>query len=177
MPSLEWFAIRTKSNRESVVAEALSDKGYQVLFPTLVPGDGKQGRAVSKKPLFPGYLFARFDVKTRLPILITDGVAYIVSSGKIPIPVDAEEMVSLQLLIASHSRLTLEPKLPVGTPVYITYGPLAGASGQVIHDGHDRLIVSISLLQRAISVAISPEWISSASVLSGARNQLAAAGR
>jgi hypothetical protein len=49
MPN-EWFAIRTKSNREYVVAEALAGKGYEVLFP-------RYSVRASAGPLFPGYLF------------------------------------------------------------------------------------------------------------------------
>ena len=38
----------------------------------------------SERPLFPGYMFCRFDAKKRLPILMTTGVISVVSFGKEP---------------------------------------------------------------------------------------------
>jgi transcriptional antiterminator NusG len=156
-----WFAIRTKSNRESVVLASLVSKGYQTFLPmyesgTSVDTVAKRARSI---PLFPGYLFCRFDVQRRQPIVMTPGVVYIVSNGRIPWPVDDEEIESLKTVLKTKVPVEQHAFVPVGEPVCIRSGPLAGAHGRVVEHKQDRLIVSISLLQRSISVSICPEWV------------------
>jgi hypothetical protein len=45
-------------------------------------------------------------------------------------------------------------------------GPLLGAEGCVIQSGSDRLIVSITLLQRSVSVEVSSQWLEKLSTIS-----------
>jgi transcription antitermination factor NusG len=170
----EWFAIRTRSNRENVVSEALTGKGYEVLFPRYrgfsSPRTSSQGarsrrneqrrsNSVLLKPLFPGYLFCRFDVVTRLPILTVPGVLNVVSNGKVPIPIDNSEIDSLRVLMNSNLPIGPYPYLKVGDLVMIANGPLAGAQGSIIQTDCKRLIVSITLLQRSVAVDVAGEWL------------------
>jgi transcription antitermination factor NusG len=151
MPN-EWFAIRTKSNREYVVAEALAGKGYEVLFP-------RYSVRAAAGPLFPGYLFCRFDVLFRLPILTVPGVLNIVSNGRIPVPLADREIDSIKVLMSSHLPVLPHPYLRQGDVVRIEEGPLAGAEGTIIQTDSKKLVVSITLLQRSVAVNVSPEWI------------------
>jgi hypothetical protein len=51
-------------------------------------------------------------------------------------------------------------RLVPGSIVRIGHGPLAGVEGTLVHfNKRLELIVSIVLLQRAVSVRISPEWV------------------
>lgn len=156
-----WFAIRTKSNRETAVSEALAGKGYEVLFPRYSYSHRPWAAhtATVTKPLFPGYLFCRFDVTVRLPILTIPGVMNVVSNGKIPVPLDDREVESVKVLVSS--RLPVQPHeyLRPGDLVRITEGPLAGAEGSIVHTDCKRLVVSITLLQRAVAVEVAPEWV------------------
>jgi transcription antitermination factor NusG len=52
-------------------------------------------------PLFPGYLFCRLDVNRRLPVLLTPGVKSIVGCGKLPAPVDPEQIEAVFRLARS----------------------------------------------------------------------------
>ncbi len=156
-PSLDWFAIRVKSNRERVTALGLAGKGYEVFLPeySRVRSSGRPERAV----LFPGYIFSRFDVLHRLPILTLPGVLHIVSSGKTPLPVDATELESLKLVLKAGLPINTEETYAPGDRVKIDSGPLAGAYGIVAGEQSQRLLVSITLLQRTVSVALPREWI------------------
>jgi transcription antitermination factor NusG len=152
--TLDWFAIRVKSNRERVTAQGLRGRGYEVFLPEYqLHGRGREAA------LFPGYLFSRFDVTNRLPILTLPGVVHIVGMGRTPIPVDAAELESLRLVV--QAGLVLDPNEPytVGEKVCIEQGPLAGAFGVVVGHRRERLVVSISLLQRSVSVILNSEWI------------------
>jgi len=121
-------------------------------------------RRVVTEPLFPRYLFCRFDVTRRLPILTLPGVVHIVGLGRVPAPVDADELESLKLVV--QAGLLLNPNEPytVGEKVCVREGPLAGASGVVVGLKSERLVVSISLLQRSVSVVLDREWIAPESV-------------
>lgn len=160
MPTLDWFAIRVKSNRERVTALGLQGKGYEVFLPEY-RREESGGRGRDAAVLFPGYLFSRFDIYNRLPILTLPGVMHIVGVGRNPTPVDAEELESLKLIIQAGLSVNPNEAYTVGEKVLIEEGPLAGAAGIVVGHKSERLIVSISLLQRSVSVVLDPSWISS----------------
>jgi len=156
-PVLEWFAVRTRSNRETVVAEALKGKGFEVWCPRYKAPPFRSDAVL--KPLFPGYLFSRFNVFDRLPILVVPGVVNIVSNGRVPLPIHEREIDSLRIVLRSMMPVTPQEYLSVGDPVRITEGPLAGAEGHIVQHQPDRLIVSITLLQRSVSVAVQVDWL------------------
>ena len=156
---MDWFAIRVKSNREKVVHQHLCSKGYEVFLPSYRVGrDGEQRRS-GEVLLFPGYLFCRFDVSNRLPILIVPGVVHIVGFRKQPIPVDESELQSVRILVEAGLPLRSDEAYAIGQAIRIQKGPLAGAEGVITGLGEKRLVVSISLLQRSISVVLAREWI------------------
>src|SRR6516165_6173000 len=101
--TLRWFAVRVKSNQENVLASSLSRSGYEILLPKYSPAALRKGHAL--RPLFPGYVFCRFDINRRLPILMLPAVVYIVGIGKTPAPIEEEEIASLR--VAAHSGLPM----------------------------------------------------------------------
>ena len=65
-----WFALWTRSRHEQVVREQLEQKHIEAFLPTVTRWSRWKDR--KKKidwPLFPGYCFARFNPRERLPIL------------------------------------------------------------------------------------------------------------
>src|ERR1019366_1566901 len=95
----------------------------------------------------------------RLPVLTTPGVIGIVGAGKIPVPVDVEEIEAIRAILRSGLAAQPWPLLRVGSKVCIEGGPLAGLEGLITNtDKVYRLIVSVSLLQRSIAVEIDREW-------------------
>jgi transcription antitermination factor NusG len=149
-PALKWYAIRVKSNFERVTAEALRARGLEEFLPLYVRRRGSQ-----KVPLFPGYIFGRFDIERRLAVLTVPGVVHVVSFGRIPAEVDETEIAALK--IAVNSGLQLEPCafVRIGQRVMIDAGPLRGVEGIVIGTRKDcRLVLSVTLLQRSVAVEI-----------------------
>ena len=124
---------------------------------------GANGPIASKDldlPLFPGYLFCRFDVQVRLPILTTLGVISIVGTGKIPVPIPDQEIDAIQTMIRSDLHVQPWPQLVVGSRVLIEQGPLKGLEGVALDIKKKyRLFVSVPLLQRSVSVEIDREWV------------------
>lgn len=157
-----WYAIKVKSRCEFKTQDDLCLRGFPVFLPV-----GKVRRQWSDRvkvleaPLFPGYLFSRFDLESRFRVLNLQGVARIVGAGQVPIPVEESEIIGLQRLIESKVLLTAWPFLHPGQKVIIGHGPLAGLEGTVIRadDGKSRVAVSVGLLQRSISAEVERDWI------------------
>jgi transcription antitermination factor NusG len=160
--SVKWFALRVRPRWERLVADALRGKGYEQFLPLHQERHHWSDRvAIVEAPLFAGYVFCRFDVNRRLPILTTPGVQFVISTGKTPQPIDDEEIASLQVLVASRLELHPWPFLEVGQRIQIVGGPLSGAEGIVLSmKKQHRLVVSVTLLQRSVAVEIpeSSAW-------------------
>jgi transcription antitermination factor NusG len=110
-------------------------------------------------PLFAGYVFASFDPDRRLPILTIPGVIQIVGNDK-PQAIPEEELRSIQQAVASGLHVEPWPIPKVGDVVRISAGALSGLEGVLIEvRSRHRLVVSLSLLNRAIAVQIDRSWI------------------
>src|ERR1035438_1462597 len=158
---LSWYALRVQSRLACLVSTTLRGKGYEEFFP-LYCSERRWSDRIKKieLPLFSGYLFCQFDVSDRLPVLTTPGVIGIVGAGKIPIPVDLDEIEAIRVILRSGLAAQPWPLLRVGSKVYIEGGPLAGLEGIISNtDKIYRLIVSVSLLQRSVAVEIDREWV------------------
>jgi transcription antitermination factor NusG len=154
--SLPWFALHVRTQHEKSVAEYLRGCGYDLILPVYKCRKRWSDRVKEvESPLFPGYLFCRFNPMERLPILKTPGVIQIVGYNRQPVSVDEVEIRAVQTLMSAGLPNQPWPFLRAGDKVQIESGPLRGVSGILTEfRGQHRLIVSISLLQRAIAVEI-----------------------
>jgi transcription antitermination factor NusG len=160
--SPSWYAIRVQSKFEHVASATLRGKGYEEFLPLYRSRRRWSDRVKELDlPLFPGYLFCRFNVQDRLlPILTTPGVMNIIGAGKTPVPVSGEEIAAVQAVVRSGLAAQPWPLLTVGSRVFIERGPLAGLEGIALAvDKTYKLVVSVPLLQRAVAVEIEREWV------------------
>lgn len=158
-----WFALQVRSRHESGVAGFLEAKGYELFLPLVTSRKRWSDRIKEiESPLFPGYVFCRFNVLERLPILKTPGVIQIVGYNRTPVPVEEVEISGIQALIASGLPSQPWPFLTVGQNVQIEVGPLRGYQGLLVDfKGKHRLVLSISLLHRSVAVEIDSASVSS----------------
>jgi len=161
--NLPWFALQVRTRFEVAVANYLEGKGYQWFLPTYKTRKRWSDRVKEvQAPLFPGYIFCRFDPQTRLPILTTPGVIQIVGYNRLPVPIDEAEISAIQTLVASGVSNEPCPFLAVGDRVRIDSGPLRGLEGILLKiRGDNRLILSVSLLQRSVAVEIDSGFVTS----------------
>ena len=161
MTALPWYALQVRPRFEKVIASTLLNKGYEGFLPLYRHRSRWSDRMKEVElPLFSGYLFCRFDINKRLPILVTPGVMHVVGIGKTPQPVEEDEIAALQSLV--FSGLQAEPRsyLNIGERVRIEIGPLSGVEGVLVAlKGSTRLVLSVSLLQRSVSVEIDESWV------------------
>jgi len=156
-----WFAVTTRSGFERVASTSLAHKGMTSYLPTYRTKRRWSDRVVvADIPLFRGYVFCRFDPSNRLPVLTTPGVVSIVGFGPGPSPIDENEINNVQAVL--HSGLATEPCpfLREGQKVRVKRGSLEGVDGILVTKKSDfRLIISVQMLQRSVSVEIDREWI------------------
>jgi transcription antitermination factor NusG len=159
--SFSWYALHVRPHFEKYVCNQLEGKGYEVFLPTSASIQRSSARGIAlSPPLFPGYVFCRFNIQSRLPILVTAGVNYVVGFGNLPVPADADEIAALQVVLKSELATQPWPYLKDGQAVRVQTGPLEGITGIVVTaKGCDRLILSMTLLMRSVSVEIDRRWI------------------
>jgi transcription antitermination factor NusG len=151
-----WFALQVRTRHELGVVGILEGKGYELFLPLYQCRKRWSDRIVNVElPLFPGYLFCRFNPQDRLPIVTTPGVIQVVGYNRLPIAVEDSEIRAIQTLVTSGLPNRPWPFLEVGDPVRIEAGPLRGLEGLLIDfKGNHRLVLSIALLHRAVAVEI-----------------------
>jgi transcription antitermination factor NusG len=150
-----------KSRQERVVAASLEGKGYEQLLPLYRSSRRWADRVKTlDTPLFPGYVFARFEFEKRLPVLMIPAVVHVVGIGNVPAPIAAEEIAAIQTIVNSGLPAAPWPFLRAGQRVRMERGPLQGMEGLLVHaKKRDRIIVSVSLLQRSVAVEIDRDSI------------------
>jgi transcription antitermination factor NusG len=158
---LPWFAVHVRTRHETAIASFLEAKGYEQFVPLYKFKKRWSDRVkVLEAPLFPGYLFCRFDPQFRLPILKTPGVIQIIGYNRIPTPIDETEISAIQTVIESGMPTQPWPYLEVGQRVRIGSGSLRGLDGLVVKmkENH-RLVVSVTLLRRSVAVEIDSSLV------------------
>ena len=157
-----WFALQVRTRHEAGVADYLQGKGYEYFLPMYKARRRWSDRTKQVNvPLFPGYLFCRFDPQNRLPILKTPGVTQIVGYNRVPVAVDENEINAIRTLV--DSGLPNQPCafLELGNRVRIEAGALRGLEGILLEvKGKRKLVLSITLLQRSVAVEIDSESVS-----------------
>jgi transcription antitermination factor NusG len=146
---------------EKLVENQLESKGYETFLPVYTAWRGwSDRRKRCSLPLFPNYVFCRFDIRSRLPILITPGVKAVVGQGKQPIAVDEMELATIRRVLESKAPSLPWSYLKEGERVTVMAGPLTGLTGIVIREkGCDRLVISITLLMRSVAVEIDRQSV------------------
>lgn len=157
-----WYALQLRTRWEGSTAALLSGKGYQTFLPTCKTLKQVCGRSMEvSAPLFPGYVFCRFDAHNRLPILVTPGVIAVVGRGRIPIPVEDYEIQAIQKVVFTGLPVEPWPYLEVGQQVRIEHGALCGVEGILIgFKGVSRIVLSVSLLRRSVALEIDRSQVS-----------------
>jgi transcription antitermination factor NusG len=153
-----WYAVQTRARHEKKVAKQLQKKGATTFLPLVTQTQRwSDRRKVIELPLFPCYAFARLapTVEMRLPALQTPGVLRIVGARGVGAPIPDKEIEDIQTLLAQNVSSSLYPFIKVGQRVRIRGGCLDGVEGILVAEKSDRrLVVSIELLQRSVSVRI-----------------------
>jgi len=157
-----WYALQVWSRREAPVANSLRGQGFACFLPLYKSKRRWSDRVKEmEQPLFPGYLFCRLDLSNRGPLLMTPGVQRIVGVGRTPIPVEEREIESVRQALCSGLPNQPWPYLQVGERVRVNYGSLLDLEGILVKfKGSNRVVLSVTLLQRSVAMEIDLAWLS-----------------
>ncbi len=157
----QWFALAVKPRFDKAVARTLDTKGFETFLPLYKKRHNYGPRNKEfELPLFPGYVFCRFNSLMRLPIVTTPGVTHILGAGNRPVPLSETEIASLQIAMKAQLPLQPFPFLQVGQRVRIEAGVLAGVVGIVVNVKRSvNLVLSVTLLQRSVLLEINRDQV------------------
>jgi len=161
LPKFPWYGVRTRSNHERIAAAILEGKGYEHYLPLYRTRRRWSDRVVTiDLPLFPGYVFCRFDPRRRVPIVSTPGVIGIVGFGNEPAPIPDIEIEAIDQILRSGLLTEPHPFLREGQRVRVTQGALKNMEGILAKRKSDyRLVVSVNMLQRSVAVEIDQDSV------------------
>jgi len=157
-----WFALQVRSRRETYVANHLEGQGFECFLPLYKSKRRWSDRLKEiEQPLFPGYLFCRLNFSNRGPILMTPGIQQIVGVGRTPVPVEEREIESIRQVLSSGLPSLPWPYMHIGERVRVNYGSLVNLEGILVNfKGSNRVVISVTLLQRSVALEIDLAWVS-----------------
>jgi transcription antitermination factor NusG len=151
-----WYAVHTCANHEKRVANQLVEREVEHFLPLYHSVRRWSDRRVELAlPLFPGYVFVRLELSSRLRVLQIPSVVRLVGFGGLPVALPDTEMEIMRSGLSQNLRAEPHPFLKVGRRVRITGGAFAGLEGILKKKkGSLRAVVSLILIQRSVAVDV-----------------------
>jgi len=153
--------VYTIVRHEKAVNSSLLNNNIETFLPLReVVSQWKDRRKKVRIPLFPGYLFVRIfdkDSHNILSILNTKSVVKILGSNGRFQPVPAQQIDSVRAIVEKNIECDPYRYLVSGIEVRVINGPLQEVTGKIVErKGQKRLIVSVDIIRRAVSVTVDP---------------------
>ncbi len=161
--TMQWYAVHTKSRQESLAQTSLRREGVETFYPRL-----RRKKTIRRKyrwvsgPLFPSYIFARFDLsKSSRLVKYATGVTNIVSFGGKPAAVDQSIIDAINAHCEEDVVTIAPPDLQAGDTVEIQEGPLRGLKGIFEREVGDseRVVILLQSIAAAARVEVSRDQI------------------
>ncbi|HEU4508031.1 MAG TPA: transcription termination/antitermination NusG family protein [Pyrinomonadaceae bacterium] len=160
-----WYAINTHPKEEDRAASNLNAWKVETFNPKirerrLNPFTGAP--IYERKPLFPRYIFARFDAGILLSkIIFTRGVRQVVGFGNGPVPVEDEIIQFIKDRMDKDGLINLEEEFKRGDLVTVKDGLLGELSGIFEREiqGTDRVRILLNAINYQASIVIPKEHV------------------
>ena len=150
-PNVNWYLIRTKPSKEQWVHDQLAAITPEVFLPMLEARMRRWGRlAWSTTPLFPCYLFARFDLLQRyFDVRYMPGVRGIVSAGNDPLTVPVAVVHEIRRRGTNGTIKIKENAYGSGQLLHVVEGPFRGfeAIFERYLSGTERVAILLSTIE------------------------------
>jgi transcriptional antiterminator RfaH len=163
--SLTWYLIRTKRKQDFRAEMNLRCRGLETLAPRVRE---KRRVHVSERltyvdeitPLFPGYIFARFDAaECLLKVRLTRGVHSVVGFGECATAVDESVIDMVRQRLDDEGCVKMETPKP-GDKVRIVSGPLNSFEGIFERrSAQERVVILLANVLARVRVEVSPSDI------------------
>ena len=110
-----WFALYVRSRFEKVVSQTLRNNGFTEYLPLYTKTSQWSDRTKKLElPLFPGYVFCRFDPNRTFSVLRIPSVLHVLSVGSKSAEVPDAEVESIRKLLASGRGIAPWDYLEIG---------------------------------------------------------------
>src|SRR5579872_183229 len=151
-----WHVLYTRHQHEKVVAQALSNKGFEVFLPLYsTTHRWKDRNKQVSLPLFPSYVFLRGGMNRQYELSTTPGIHMLIMSDGRAAVVPENEIRVVRQLVETCEHLGPHPFLRSGDWVRVTSGPLTGAEGILVRKKNvARLVISINMLGKSAAVEV-----------------------
>ena len=159
--SMRWYALTVRPQHEKAVADQLRAKALESYLPLYRARRRWSDRTKTiELPLFPRYVFCRFNFEARLKVLQVFSIVSIVGFGGKPCPIPDHDIETIQAVVGSGLPVSPWPFLRIGQRVRVTEGALEGLEGILVckKSGY-RVIVNMELLNRAVAVEIEQDLV------------------
>jgi transcription elongation factor/antiterminator RfaH len=152
-----WYAVRTKPKQEARAESSLRSWGLEVLAPRVreVRHTASNARTYVAVPLFPSYLFARFDAASLLvKVRLTRGVHSVVGFGEYATPIDEAIVELIRGRIGEDGFVRIEEP-NAGDSVKVVEGPLRALTGIFqCRRSQDRAMILLTLFGAHVQVQV-----------------------
>lgn len=151
-----WYALCIRQRFREQCEDYLKAHSYDFFSPVKTEvRQWSDRRKVAHVPLFPGYLFCRFEDKESMPIWYAPGVIDIINSGGRLLEVDTEQIENVRRCIDASASMDVVPELVRGRKVRVIAGPMAGVSGVLAFvKQQQRVALEITMMNRTVLVEI-----------------------
>jgi transcription termination/antitermination protein NusG len=174
-----WYAVSTRSRQEKSAASMLENLEVAHFLPLIEEerrwSDRKQKVTL---PLFPGYMFVQIarSSEFQVRVLKVPGIVDFVGNRNGPLAIPESEIRNVRALVSHGVGCSPHPFLKSGDRVRVVRGTLAGVEGTLIRRGEQsRLVISVEMIQRAISVSVSMSDVEPVYCVAGLQPQFVSA--
>ena len=154
--SKEWFILKFKSNSHRLAAKNLNRQGFETFLPLQdTTSRGTSQFINTSKPLFPGYMFIKFDRADSKwhKINSTYGVSYLITFNSILKSIPTIFVDHLMKRYDTSGKLIPIRKLEKGDHVTILEGPFANFIATVEkYEADQRIWILMDLMGRKTKI-------------------------
>src|ERR1051325_357506 len=160
-----WYVIHTNPRQEDRTSNNLQAINIETFTPRLKEQRVNQFTGASTdviKPLFPRYIFARFEMeKMFYKVRYTRGVYNLISFGDFPTTVDDEIISHIRQRTADDGFVRINETLMPGDTVEVTEGPLKKLTGIFKRQMSDseRVMILLDLVSYQAHIEIDRNYI------------------
>jgi transcription termination/antitermination protein NusG len=154
MTELPWYALKVRTRSEAVALASLDHYGFESYCPQVKTRRKYSDRLkTTLEPIFPGYLFCRFDLSSKSKVLASSAVEQVIGFGSQCIPVLPSEIDAIRRMVEEGGAAAPIPK--AGDRVRVIAGALKNVEGVLVREARSNIfVVSIQLLQKSVSLSI-----------------------
>jgi transcriptional antiterminator RfaH len=121
-----WYVIQTKPKKEEEADSYLSTRGVEIFSPLMEAFTLRNGRMNKElKPLFPGYIFGKFDLEQNYPLVRWGrGVKKVLGFGGYPTSISEEVVEIIKERTDTEGIVRVKQNFKANDVIRIKTGPL-----------------------------------------------------